>query len=877
MSDCRSLEQILQELLDHAQVKGSLSNTDLTQLQSVLSSVQVGGDLSVGNITQTLLNLIFFIPSSFKSTETPHNLPCSGTMKFVGRTETLEDLQQMLQQSNQVVLAAIEGMGGVGKTELALQYAQLQLLLNRYPGGICWLRARNENIGLQIVRFAETKLDLKPPRDWTLTEQVDFCWSRWGEGDVLVVLDDINDYSKIDSYLPPQPSRFKLLITTRLQLDLAQSLTLDVLNEVAALELLGEWIGADKIERELVDARKLCKRLGHLPLALNLVSRYVRKRKITLAEMIRRIDEKKLQHESLKRDKSDPTWTLNIQRGIAAAFELSWEELSNSARRLGCLFSLFALAPIPWTIVLNIGIEQDTETLEDARVELEILHLLQGEEPYFLHQLIREFLQEKLEQLNDKDNLKQMFASTLADIGEATPEPVQLSLKEIRSLSLAIPHIQEVANHLVSYLNIENLFHPFRGLVFFYQAQGLCSEAETWIRKFLIVAETHFDSAHPHTAAAFNNLALVLENQGHHKQAEISYFKALELATCSIGIESPLAATCIHNLGGFYRRTGHYNESEKYHLQALALRKRLLGEEDIEVAISLKNLAMLYSVQGRYDESESLYLEALKLTQKNAGEKHPLQVSNLGGLADLYHDKGDFYKAEPLYLQALKLGDEVLPEGHPRKLALIGRLAVIYCEQERYEKAEKLYIKVSEISKCNRTDLNISTFVNLGYLFWRQGHYSEAEPLYLQALELDRTLNNNEHPRTATILGNLAALYRTQNKYEEAEAFATKALELRKRLLGEDHLEVAISLYSLAMIHEAQKNYDEAQSRYIQALIILDSMQVSAKVWFDKCRRSFINFLKESIVTRRINSHSFVESPIVQMILTEIEDASDRK
>ena len=284
-------------------------------LQSILKDIQVGGNLTTGDITQ-ILNLLVIVkqPDSFKPTGIPHNLPRSGTVKFVGRAEALENLHQMVQQNNQVVIAAIEGMGGVGKTELATQYALLHLLLLTYPGGICWLRARDEDVGIQIVRFAQAKLGLNPPEDWDLPSQVDFCWSRWHEGNVLVVLDDVNDYPKVEPYLPPQPSRFKVLITTRLQLDLPQSFTLDVLDESAALELLQEWIGVQKINHELADAKELCQRLGYLPLALNLVGRYLKKRKISLAEMLRRLEKKGLKHESLERDKNDPAWTLNVKR-----------------------------------------------------------------------------------------------------------------------------------------------------------------------------------------------------------------------------------------------------------------------------------------------------------------------------------------------------------------------------------------------------------------------------------------------------------------------------------------------------------------------------------------------------------------------------------
>jgi hypothetical protein len=172
-------------------------------------------------------------------------------------------------------------MGGVGKTELAIQYSLLHLHLHTYPGGICWLRAREEDIGLQIIEFARINFDLQPPEDLDLPERVRWCWQHWHQGNTLVVVDDVKNYPHITPYLPPQSSQFKVLITTRLKLDLAGSLFLEVLQEDDALLLLTQLVGEEKVNQESIKAKELVQRLGYLPLALQLVGRYVKKRKIS--------------------------------------------------------------------------------------------------------------------------------------------------------------------------------------------------------------------------------------------------------------------------------------------------------------------------------------------------------------------------------------------------------------------------------------------------------------------------------------------------------------------------------------------------------------------------------------------------------------------
>jgi hypothetical protein len=136
----------------------------------------------------------------------PHNIPNSNTQKFVGRENELVLIHQHLQTSNHAVISAVEGMGGIGKTELATQYSLLHLFLNSYPGGICWLSATNQNLGLQIIQFCRTHLGLNPPDDFDVLLQVKWCWQRWREGKVLLVIDD-------DLFVCPDVCNFELFFS----------------------------------------------------------------------------------------------------------------------------------------------------------------------------------------------------------------------------------------------------------------------------------------------------------------------------------------------------------------------------------------------------------------------------------------------------------------------------------------------------------------------------------------------------------------------------------------------------------------------------------------------------------------------------------------
>ncbi|NMF63237.1 tetratricopeptide repeat protein, partial [Brasilonema octagenarum] len=658
-------------------------------------------------------------------------MPLSGATKFVGREEELQHLHQLLQKNDCVAIAAISGMGGVGKTELALQYANTHR--EAYQGGICWLLPKAADVGVQLVQFARTHLDLNPPEispDFDLLAQVAYCWRRWREREVLLVLDDVAKYKEIKPYLPPSSSRFKVLMTTRAHFGQIPKLSLGVLQPEAALELLRTLVGAERVDEEIAQAESLCAWLGYLPLGLELVGRYLaRKEDLSLEDMLRRLEKKRLEQPALVKSEDDMT----AQLGVQAAFELSWQELNNTDKQLACLLSLFAPAPIPWQLIEFCLADVDAEELEESRDDkLLNLHLLQRKEKgiYQLHPLLREFFQANLKApafLATWGNLQYAFATAMIAVAKEIPQT--LTREQITAISPVIPHIAEVANNLIEYVSDEDLIWAFLGNASFYNSQGLYDQAEPWYEQCLEVTKKRLGEEHPSVATSLSSLGLLYNSQGRYTEAEPLFQQALELTRRLLGDEHSSVASSLNNLALLYNSQGRYAEAKPLFQQALELYRRLLGDEHPHVALSLNNLAELYNSQGKYAEAEPLLQQALELSRRLLGDEHPSVATSLGNLAGLYSSQGRYAEAKLLYLQALELRRRLLGDEHP------------------------------DIAQS----LN-----NLAELYRSQGRYAEAEPLYKQALELTRRLLGEEHPSVATSLNNLAELYRSQGRYAEA-------------------------------------------------------------------------------------------------------------
>lgn len=681
------------------------------------------------------------------------NIPRSGVSfeRFFGRSQELEKLHQLLQQENRVVIAAIVGMGGVGKTELAIQYA-LQHLAD-YPAGVCWLPGKEVDVGIELVKFARSQFAVNPPEHWDLKTQVDFCWRRWQLGEVLVVLDDITDYKSIEPYLPPVKPRFKVLVTTRLQLGVSvEQLSLNILDESAALQLLMSLVGEERIQQELDEAKQLCVRLEYLPLGLELVGRYLRrKRDLSLSEMLGRLDAKGLNDRSLQKPKSEDDMTGKL--GVKAAFELSWETLSDAAKQLGCLLSVFAPAPIPWDLVEQTAITQDSDDLEEAQDELLNLHLLQhiGQETYRLHQLIREFLHEKLEQLPQANELKKIFVSAMVEVSGQIPEPGLLTRNLLDIVSYEIPHLAEATTVWKDWIADEDGHWLFLSLGRFYNSQGFYEQAEPWYKQCLAFNQIRLNADHLYIVGSLSNLAELQRNQGCYDEAENNFLHALELIPDWKEADAVEVPTIVNNLALLYEDQGRYSEAEELFSQALKLSYRLRGEQDFITALIINNLGVLYLRQECYGKAESLLRQSLKIRRSLWGHDSPDVANSLNNLAALYTAQGCYQKAGRVSQRALKLTYSLRGEEHPEVALSLCNRASFYRTQGRYKEAESLYTRALGIDKQLLGEKHIEVANDLrllAELHYVQHHYQDAENMYLQALDIYEQRLGIEHPYT---------------------------------------------------------------------------------------------------------------------------------
>ena len=157
-----------------------------------------------------------------------------------------------------------------------------------------------------------------------------------------------------------------------------------------------------------------------------------------------------------------------------------------------------------------------------------------------------------------------------------------------------------------------------------------------------------------------------------------------------------LLARLAHNIGEYFLQTGKYSEAKKMYRQALDLRRTALGDTHQSIPNSMNNLAVVYQRQGKYTEAVALHQQTLELRRTVLGDSHPSTLDSMNNLAELYRLQGKYTEAEALHQQTLELERIVRSDTHPSTLDSMNNLARVYHQQGKYTEAEALQQQIDK-------------------------------------------------------------------------------------------------------------------------------------------------------------------------------------
>jgi tetratricopeptide (TPR) repeat protein len=740
------------------------------------------------------------------------SVPLPRNLFFTGREEILEALHTRLGGQHAVALtqsSALHGLGGVGKTQIALEYAYRHAL--EYSA-IFWITAEtDEHVIASLLRVADA-LGVAQP-DEARQQHVVTTVQHWlaTHSQWLLIWDNLEDLDLLSRFLPTS-RRGANLLTTRQQAlgTLAHGMDLSPMEQEESMLFLVRRAKvlepeatrsdllqlAERLPAQYAAAEQLVTALGGLPLALDQAGAYMEETRCGLSAYLELFRARRL--------------TLLQQRGerarahpesVATTFTLA---ITQTAGRHPAVWDLLRVCALLHSDAIPEELFQQGagplgETLEAvARDQLDwnrvvagacsysLLHRQPEEQTLSMHRLVQAVLlgtlaDDELEQWDRRivEALEAAFPDVLPSTESAVWQRGERLLPHAL-LCLSRPGAQETrARASLGYKAAQYL-----------RARGRYAEAEPLYQRCLRVYERLLGPEHPEVARVLNYLAILYWSQGRYSEAEPLYLLALRIREQVQGSEHLDVAASLNNLALLYWSQGRYAEAEPLYQRTLRIRERAQGAAHIDVATSLNNLASLYLDQGRYAEAEPLYQRTLPVLEQTVGPDHPLIAQVLNNLALVYREQGRDSEAEPLFQRALHILEQALGPEHPDTAHALNNLANLYLEQGRDSEAEHLFrraLRISEQGQEVERPAVAMSLVGLANLCRNQGKDSEAEPLYQRALSFCERHLGEQHPDTAQVLHELAVLRQKQCDLAQALALVERAHGIRAHVLGETH------------------------------------------------------------------------------------------
>jgi len=601
------------------------------------------------------------------------NVPHNRNPNFTGREDHLASLKKDLSTGKPAALTqAIHGLGGVGKTQLALEYAYR----NVAEYDLVWW-VRSEEPATLATDYSSLAKALELPENEAADQLVIIKtvkhWleqhSKW-----LLVFDNAKDRADVNDYLP-QGKTGHVLITSRNVnwRGTATPLDVKVLERKESVDFLLKRTGYT--DREAADV--LAEALGDLPLALEQAGAYMEAKGRNISYYLNMFTV----HKNKLLNRAAPS--TDYPDTVATTWDIAFNEvkqISHSSADLLNLCAFLASDDIPVEL-LNSGVQYLPESLtavaadplafDDAVDPLRRYSLVEiTAESISVHRLVQAVNRDRL----DGDEKKKWAEAAVRIIDEAFPfdsDDVRTWIVCSRLLSHALAAAEHAEALDVALDSTGRLLNQ-TGLYLKERAQF--AEAKGMHERALAIYEAEYGPDHPDVATNVNNLGLVLKALGDMEGAKKMFERALAIDEATYGLDHPTVAIRVNNLGGVLQALGNMEGAKKMYERALAIDEAAYGPNHPQVAIYVNNLGGVLQALGDLEGAKKMFERALAIDESTYGLDHPdvaIDVNNLGFVLEAL---GDMEGAKKMYERALSIFTEYLGEDHPNTVTVQNNL-----------------------------------------------------------------------------------------------------------------------------------------------------------------------------------------------------------
>lgn len=639
-------------------------------------------------------------PEKQVPTTSAWNVPHNRNVHFTGRDDELSDLQRSL-ASNEPArrVQAICGLGGVGKTQLALEY----IYRNRNLYKIVWWVNADEpaTLSLGYAKLA-TQLGMKIPEGTSLDDIRHALRRKLNErNDWLLIFDNAAGVDDVKNYLPQDRTGHVIITSRNPNWDsIARPFPLRPMKRVDSVQFLLNRTGQKKPDTAV---GVLAQALGDLPLAMEQAAACIERTRIDFNGYLKRFETHWA--ELLGQVRTSGEYPDSVEMTWEISFRQLQEEAPNSANLLD-LLSFLGPDAIPRHL-LRTGaatlpedlakVVMDDFTFGEAIASLRNYSLIDDDGRVLgVHRLVGTLVRDRLH-----DSEKKMWAEAAVKMVVCAFKFDSQDLTSWERCAELLPHALAAAWHaeanaVAPRATISVLDDAGRYLI--KRAQYV--EAKGLFERAMALASQFYGETHPQVSALANNLGRVHRQLGNINDAKACFERSMAIDTEVYGEADPHLGAVFNNYGIVLQQSGDLDGARQQFEWALLVYKTAYGEDHAKVASIVNNLGYMLRGSGDLQGGREHFEQALAIAKQNYGDNHPIVGSILVNLGIVQRLGGDLEGAKESLEQALAIHENVNGPSHPHVARACGHLGAVLQDQNALGAARAHYERALQIDEA---------------------------------------------------------------------------------------------------------------------------------------------------------------------------------
>ncbi|MCX5559309.1 FxSxx-COOH system tetratricopeptide repeat protein [Streptomyces sp. NBC_00038] len=695
---------------------------------------------------------------------------------FAGRETEIARLRESLVRESKAVPQVLHGMGGVGKSQLALEYA------HRFAGQydlVWWIDAEQpDEIPVRYTELAD-RLGIAKPDAGAETNARALLSHLDGRERWLLILDNAEDPAQIEPWLAQGPGH--TLITSRNPnwAGTARTTPLNVFTRTDSLTYLQGRV--DGMNDDQADT--LAADLGDLPLALAQAAGVIAHGGMSL---------------DLYQQLLATNTTQILEKGGAPGY------------------------PAPVAATVTIAVNRLTEHHPDAVALLHLVALL-GPEP--IRNTWLETVRPRLATIPGNPDDPMWLHEALSPLSRYGLARTESGSFQIHRLTQAVLRDQTspdqavaIRNDAVTLLAAVNPGDP--------------QSPDFWPGWAALTP--HLTAQHlattklPELRPALLNAAHYLIRSGQPRTARDLTAVAYTMWVTDLGQDHPDALTAAQFLGHATADLGEHAEARRIIEETLARRHRTLGDDHPDTLQSANDLTVALHNLGEHAEARRMDEDTLARRRRILGDDHPDTLQSAHNLAIVLHDLGEYAEARRMDEDTLARRRRTNGDDHPHTLRSAQSLAITLHRLGEHAEARRI---IEDTLTRRRRILGddhpdtIRSAHHLANALHDLGEHAEARRIIEDTLTRRRRILGDDHPDTIQSAHHLANALHSLGEHAEARRIIEDTLTRRRRILGDDHPDTiqsahhfAITLYNLRQYAAAAQLFEDVRNRHRRTL-----------------------------------------------------------